>query len=85
MHSMHCMCYCMYVCVCPADTQVVYAVDTYKGSSGSPVLFVNEGKVVLLAVHRKSTTVTTKDGSGVRSSFGYNVGSVLTKEFLEQL
>ena len=64
---------------------MVYTFDTFHGSSGSPVLFVREGEVVLLAVHRKSTTVTTKDGSGVRSSFGYNVGSVLTKEFLEQL
>ena len=75
----------MYVCVYPADTQVVYAVDTYKGSSGSPVLFVDEGEVVLLAVHRKSTAIPTMDGNGVRSSFGYNVGSVLTQEFLADL
>ena len=76
----------MHVCfVYPAETQVVYLFDTYHGSSGSPVLFAKEGEVVLLAVHRKSTEVGMRDETGTRTSVGYNVGSVLTQDFLRCL
>ena len=68
-----------------AETQVVYTFDTYHGSSGSPVLFAKEGEVVLLAVHRKSTEARMRDQTGTRTSVGYNVGSVLTQDFLKRL
>ena len=68
-----------------ADTQVVYTFDTYHGSSGSPVLFNKEGETVLLAVHRKSTIKSMRDARGVVTSTGYNVGSVLTQNFLRRL
>ena len=70
----------------PADTQVVYAFDAFHGSSGSPVLFVREGEVVLLlAVHRKSTQAKMRDETGQLTNTAYNIGSVLTQDFLKHL
>lgn len=76
---------CMISCVYSADTQVVYTFDIYHGSSGSPVLFVNEGEAVLLAVHRKSTQATIRDETGAPTRTAYNVGSVLMQDFLRCL
>ena len=64
---------------------LVYTFDTYHGSSGAPVLFAEEGEVVLLAVHRKSTATCMVDAAGQRTSIGYNVGSVLSESFLRHL
>ena len=69
----------------PADTQVVYTFDTYHGSSGSPVFFAKEGEVVLLAVHQKSTQAKMRDETGQLTNTAYNIGSVLTQDFLRCL
>ena len=57
---------------------VMYKLDTYEGSSGSPLLYIHSHKqsedagVVVMAVHRKEYT-------------RYNEGSVLTQVFLNEL
>ena len=64
---------------------MVYTFDTFHGSSGSPVLFVREGEVVLLAVHRKSTDARMWDATDKLTDIEYNIGSVLTQSFLRRL
>ena len=63
---------------------MVYISDTFHGSSGSPVFFVNEGEAVLLAVHRKNTKALIKYAGAVTNS-GYDTGSILTQDFLGHL
>ena len=58
----------------PADTQLEYTSDTYNGSSGSPVLTVEDGELVLLAVHRAINPLTIT-----------GIGSIVTEDFVTRL
>ena len=70
-----CLPYCVCLLYTPADTQLVYMLDTYHGSSGSPVLLATEGNLVLVAVHRRFS----------RTDRRFKIGSVVTENFLARL
>ena len=60
----------------PADALVTYMLDTYHGSSGAPVLLAtDDGKLKLVAVHRKIAR-----GSGI-----CKIGSIPIEDFLSRL
>ena len=67
-----------------AESLVLYACDTFYGSSGAPVLFTKEDEVVLLAVHCKRA-ISMMDAGFQKTSIGYKVGSVLSEGFLRCL
>ena len=61
----------------PTDTQLAYMLDTYKGSSGAPVLLVTDDQeLVLVAVH-----LTITRGNGICIS----IGSIPNEDFLSRL
>lgn len=60
------------------EYSVKYRLDTYHGSSGSPLLYSAGGGircVVLMAVHVRGKVEKRR----------YNVGSVLNKSFLSEM
>ena len=58
------------------DTLVTYMLDTYHGSSGAPVLLAtDDGKLELVAVHRKFS----------RASGVCKIGSIPNEDFLSRL
>ena len=60
--------------LCPADTLMVYFTDMYKGSSGSPVLYVELKESELGAVHR---LFSSRDG--------HKIGSIVNENFVTSL
>ena len=61
--------------LCPADTLMVYVMETYKGSSGSPVLYVEFEESELGSVHRMHS----------RTNRRYKIGSTMNELFLALL
>lgn len=59
----------------PADTLMVYFTETYKGSSGSPVLYVEFEESELGSVHRMSS----------RTDRSCKIGSIVNEIFVTSL
>ena len=76
------MSYCSFVQCTHAATNVVqYELDTYKGSSGAPLLYFGDSEVgiVIMAVHLHGVTNEETECPM------YNEGSVLTKTVLKKM
>ena len=61
--------------LCPTDTLMVCFVETYKGSSGSPVLYVGFEESELGSVHRRGSRIDCSFKNWLMESYHGSSGS----------